>query len=106
MEFTALAIHLRVVTRLELAITDAACLLGQAAAHAAMLLRRQLMPQAATAAVTAQIQSSVHFRHGFCGEMGEVPKIQLSLKNLIKPEKNILYSRFPCWNQTDYFLGS
>lgn len=63
MEFTALAIHLRVVAWLELALTDAARLRGQAAAHAAMLLRRQLVPQAALAAVTAQVQPSVHFLH-------------------------------------------
>lgn len=63
MEFTALAIHLRVVARLELALTDAARLRGQAAAHAAMLLRRQLVPQAALAAVTAQVQPSIHFLH-------------------------------------------
>lgn len=63
MEFTALAIHLRVVAWLELALTDAARLRGQAAAHAAMLLRRQLVPQAALAAVTAQVQPSIHFLH-------------------------------------------
>lgn len=71
MKFTALAIHLRVVTRLELAIADAARLVGQAAAHAAMLLRRQLVPHAPTAAVTAQIQPSVHFLHRKSGKSSQ-----------------------------------
>lgn len=53
MEFTTFAIQFRVIPRLELAITDVALLQGQAAAHAAMLLGGQLMPQAATAAATA-----------------------------------------------------
>lgn len=53
MEFTAFAIQIRVIPRLELAITDAARLLGQATAHAAMLLGRELMPQAAATAATA-----------------------------------------------------
>lgn len=40
------------------------------------------------------------------GRVERVLKIQLSLKILIKPEKNILYSRFPCWNGKDYLFRS
>lgn len=69
MEFTAFAIQIGVVARLKLAIADVARLLGQATAHAAMLLRRQLVPQAATTAAAAQVQPKVHFLHESAREL-------------------------------------
>lgn len=63
MEVTALAVQLLPIPRLEAAITDLAGLQRQPAACAAMLLGGQLVPQAAPAALAAQIQAIVDHAH-------------------------------------------